>query len=852
MALLLLFGTAARAVNRRALPPATAKGCLYRRRFSPYRAPRSIKGESMFRIRQLAGLVGLVSLLACAPPDRSDGAGGEPGGDDTASITLALTTVPADVQCLQVTVTSGTRVITRSFTLTSGQAATVTATGLPSGSVTIEETAYAVPCAQVTSATSATWLSVMPVTTTLAPGAVVDVTIVLRRAGQVRITTDFQDGQFAVTPAMVAFGDVAVGVSANATLTVTNTGATAGLVPPLTLIGVNAAEFSLQPAASPNPCTATTMLAAGATCTTGVQFAPASAGLKTAAVAIGGVATGGVSLSGNGVVGMATSFSASPNPVAFGNVAVGGNVTTLVTVTNNGAANAVLPALAVTGADASQFSVQQVSTGMPCSAMVTLTPGGSCRTAVRFAPTSLGAKSATIALGSQPVALSLSGTGASSATTFVATPNPLNFGNIPATQTAASTLTVTNTGNASGVVPPLLVMGPNASEFSVAAPAGAANPCTATTTLAPGAVCTASVRFTPASTGAKTATLQLGMSPIGAVALLGTGTTNAAIFAPAPSSIPFGLTNVGTQSVINMLTITNVGGLSGTLPALSITGANASDFQIAIPAGVANPCNPSITLPAGASCQTGVRFAPTSAGNKSATFMIGGSGIPLSGMAAVFTASFSPAPSAVPFGQTVVGTTSVTNSITLTNFGMAPGTPMLSITGANASDFQIAVPAGVANPCTATVVVQPGASCVTGVRFAPASAGSKTASFMIGGSGIPLSGMAVAATTSFSPAPSFVPFGEVSVGMTRLNSVTLTNFGNTAGPLPALSLTGPNANQFSIQVPAGVANPCTATVIVQPGASCITGIRFAPTSTGAKTANFVIGGPSIQTTGTGI
>jgi trimeric autotransporter adhesin len=808
----------------------------------------------MSRIRQLAGFVVLVCLLACAPPDRPGSGDGEPGGDDTASITLALTTVPMDVQCLQVTVTSGTRVINRSFTLTPGQAATVTATGLPSGSVTIEEAAYAVPCAQVTSTTAATWLSVMPVTTTLSPGTVVDVTIVLRRAGQVRITTDFQDGQFAVTPAMVAFGNVAVGVSASAGLTVTNTGATAGLVPPLTLTGVNAAEFSLQPAASPNPCTPTTMLAAGASCTTGVVFAPVSAGLKTAAVALGGVATGGVSLSGNGVAGTATSFSASPNPVAFGNVAVGGSVTTLVTVTNNGTANAVLPALAVTGTDATQFSVQQVTTGMPCPANVTLAPGGSCRTSVRFAPTSLGAKSATIALGNQPVALSLSGTGVSSAATFVATPNPLNFGNIPATQTAAATLTVTNTGNASGVVPPLVISGTNAAEFSVTAPAGAANPCTATTTLAAGAACTASVRFTPASTGAKTATLLLGMNAIGAVALLGTGTTNAAIFAPAPSSLPFGLTNVGTQSPINMLTITNVGGLSGTLPALSITGPNASEFQIAIPAGVANPCTPSITLPAGASCQTGVRFAPTSAGtNKTATLMIGGSGIPLSGMAAVFTASFSPAPSAVPFGQTVVGTTSVINSVTLTNNGMGAGTPMLSITGPNASEFQIAIPAGVANPCTATVVVQPGASCVTGIRFAPTSAGTnKTATLMIGGSGIPLTGMAVAASTSFSPAPSFVPFGEVPVGMTRINSVTLTNFGNTAGPLPALSITGPNANQFSIQVPAGVANPCTPTIVVQPNASCVTGIRFAPTSTGAKTANFVIGGPSIQTTGTGI
>jgi hypothetical protein len=54
------------------------------------------------------------------------------------------------------------------------------------------EQAFGVACSQVTPASAPTWLGV-PVSTTLTPGVVAHVTIVLHRNGQAVVSSDFQD-----------------------------------------------------------------------------------------------------------------------------------------------------------------------------------------------------------------------------------------------------------------------------------------------------------------------------------------------------------------------------------------------------------------------------------------------------------------------------------------------------------------------------------------------------------------------------------------------------------------------------------------------------------------------------------
>ena len=106
---------------------------------------------------------------------------------------LTTTTVPSDVKCIVLTAVGPGSTVTRAFDVTPSQAASMTATGLPTGTVTLTEGAYNSACAQVTSQTPLTWVSQAPVVVQLIAGQSTSVTIQLSRAGNVAITTSFSD-----------------------------------------------------------------------------------------------------------------------------------------------------------------------------------------------------------------------------------------------------------------------------------------------------------------------------------------------------------------------------------------------------------------------------------------------------------------------------------------------------------------------------------------------------------------------------------------------------------------------------------------------------------------------------------
>jgi hypothetical protein len=131
-------------------------------------------------------------LVAALPLGCSAGGGrSDSSGETTGVAVLAVTAAPSDATCLQVTVT-GSRTVQNSFSLTPGQNAVFTLKGLPIGNVVFTELAFDTACSAVTSASTPTWLS-DPVTTTLVPGVVASVTVVLRRNGQAIVTSDFED-----------------------------------------------------------------------------------------------------------------------------------------------------------------------------------------------------------------------------------------------------------------------------------------------------------------------------------------------------------------------------------------------------------------------------------------------------------------------------------------------------------------------------------------------------------------------------------------------------------------------------------------------------------------------------------
>ena len=110
-------------------------------------------------------------------------------------VQLSTTVVPSDVQCVALIAVATNTTVTRTFDVVPSQSTSLTANGLPIGTVTLTEMAYSAPCSQVTASTAPTWVSEAPVVVQLVSGQATPVSIVLRRAGQAIVTTTFADSQ---------------------------------------------------------------------------------------------------------------------------------------------------------------------------------------------------------------------------------------------------------------------------------------------------------------------------------------------------------------------------------------------------------------------------------------------------------------------------------------------------------------------------------------------------------------------------------------------------------------------------------------------------------------------------------
>src|SRR5439155_11804606 len=126
-----------------------------------------------------------------------------------------------------------------------------------------------------------------------------------------------------------------------------------------------------------------------------------------------------------------------------------------------------------------------------------------------------------------------------------------------------------------------------------------------------------------------------------------------------------------------------------------------------------------------------VRFKPTAPGSRSALLTLSDNGggphtVALAGTGTAPSVTFGISqldrPTRVSFGSQPVGSSSVAQTLTVTNGGTAPLTiSSVKITGANAADFALGADGG--GP-----VLPPGASRSFTLRFKPVGKGSRTAS----------------------------------------------------------------------------------------------------------------------------
>jgi hypothetical protein len=299
-----------------------------------------------------------------------------------------------------------------------------------------------------------------------------------------------------VSPASLTFPAQQAGVASTPlTLTVSNTGGAPMANVGFQITGQAAGSFST----GSTTCGAT--LNSGSSCTVQVIFTPASAGGNLATLTVTsatlGVKAAQVALSGTGTA--TAGINVNPAQMTLAEATVGqASAAQTATITNTSSLNAAGLTLTVTA----PFSLTQNTCG------TSLAAGASCSAGVVFTPTGNGTVAGTLTIGSSTLnsaTLVLTGTGGLAGAVGLQ-PALLNF-STTGVGVASSAQTVTLT-NSSAVTLTDLALSVS-SGFQLAG-----NTCS--TTLAPGASCTAGVVFGPTSAGQQTGNLTVASSALGA------------------------------------------------------------------------------------------------------------------------------------------------------------------------------------------------------------------------------------------------------------------------------------------------------------------------------------------------
>jgi sugar lactone lactonase YvrE len=511
--------------------------------------------------------------------------------------------------------------------------------------------------------------------------------------------------------------------------------------------------------------------------------------------------------SGTGVVSVTAASSSTSLQASSGTITLGETVTFTATVT--GTASGATPTGSVTFLDG---ATSLGNRALNASGVATLATSS----------LALGTHSVTAAYGGD----SNYGSSTSPSVTVVVqapavpgaslTPASLSFTSPSGTVSAAQVATLTNTGNAPLTIAGIAITGANASAFAETGTCG--------TSLAAGASCTISVTFSPSSQATFTATLTVtdnapaqpmrpapGAAPrpnalaaeadsTQTVALSGTGT---APLAPVASLTPSSLTftaQAGATSAAQTATLQNTGNAPLSIAAISIAGANPTDFS------QTNTCGSS--LAPGKSCAISVTFTPASAASFTASLSVAdnASGSPqtvsLSGTGTVPPAPVAVlSPASLVFPSQVAGSSSAAMTATLTNGGNAPlALGGITVTGANAAAFTET------SNCPASVV--PAASCTISVVFTPSAAGSFTASLAVAdnASGSP---QTVSLTGTGAAAPDFTiaatPASQsVAVGAAASYTISVSAINGIFPGSVALSVSGLPAGATAAFTPASV------------------------------------------------
>lgn len=375
-----------------------------------------------------------------------------------------------------------------------------------------------------------------------------------------------------LTPVSLDFGTVIVGQTATQTVTFHNNGPSAATI-------YNYANTNSAFSVVGSTCTPT--VAANASCTYTLQFAPTATGPQTSTFQVLDRSSNPtVALTGTTYI-SSPQITLTPNPLNFQNVPAGQGTDLLVTLTNSSTFTITLPENKVDLESPSKaFTWQNAPFAGYCnfatSPTVVLAPGASCKLDIFFDPNSIPVD--TSATGSLTLAYTLPGSSTLYAVTGQITANAISPATPSVTPTAIQFPATANGRTSSAQIVKVSNTGEQPLNFSGATFTGTNPAAFAQTNNCPASLnkndsCQIAVTFTPAATGNEfTATMAVALS---------TGEVDIALAGGTSASDFILTTSAATQSNPNATWTLNIAPLSASIGfndpiTFKVTGLDAS------------------------------------------------------------------------------------------------------------------------------------------------------------------------------------------------------------------------------------------------------------------------------------
>ena len=508
----------------------------------------------------------------------------------------------------------------------------------------------------------------------------------------------------------------------------------------------------------------------------------------------------------------------SSTTAAFANQPINVSATLPVTLTNSGDAPLAISDIAIT---AGAFSL--ATSANPCpAAPATLAVGAQCVLQIAFMPTEFIAYTGTITISDNgPTAgstqtVSLSGMGAAALAVTVSGSGTGTVASSPAGISCPTTCSATFAGNSAVILTATAAAGSTFTSFSTncvpASPQTSPPSCTVST-----------------ATSGVTVTATFNQSAAGTISI-------------SPTSLGFGSVGLPTTSAAQTVTVSN----NGEFPLTTGDFAGATLAQC-----------PSIAVES--TCTFHITFTPTATGTRTGTitFTDNATGSPqtvtLTGTGVAATIGISP--TSLTFGSQVVGTTSASQTVTVSNNGAFP-LKFSSI--AMSGDFAGATLA----QCPSIGEEAP--ACTFSITFTPTATGTRTGTivFTDNATGSPqtvtLTGTGTSAAATVTVTPGSLTFGSQTVSTTSAAlSVTVKNTSTATVNFAGFATSGEDAEDFGVPLPNSSAG-CSPTGTLAAGASCTINVLFTPQASGTRTATLLIadnatGSPqTVALSGTGV